>query len=169
MESEFVPSIDTLSEMLPTDVITMIGQFIDVKTMEEKIRFNKLAEKFERFKLRTLKEWIDIVCHFPAHFDMIHVKVCSKIIKVIEQNSPTKHYNNETFVNYCNVWANIEYHNLIRNLKDYNLSRFNPKYQGQTYVGIDGNTVVALPQKYWQSHYLDEQGCSPLYWAFTRN
>jgi hypothetical protein len=163
--------LDTLTacEMLPTDVITFIGQFIDVKTMEEQIRFNQLTEKFERFKSRTLKEWIDIVTHFPAHFGLIHVKVCSKIIKVIEQNSPTKHYNNETFVNYCNVWANIEYHNLIQNLIDRNLSRFNPKYQGQTHVGIDGNTLVALPHTYWRWHYLDEHGCSPLYWAFTRN
>ena len=161
-----VPSVDTLTEWLPTDVLIVIGQFIDVKTMEERIRLNKLTTKFKQFKTRTNQEWTDMAVHFPGHFDMIHVKVCSKILKFVDKNTYGKenHYKKETFGDYCYLKANEKYDKLRRNIVYSNLSRFNPKYQGQKHVSIDGNTFVALPQKYWHEWHYGIQGCAPLHW-----
>ena len=159
-----VPSVDTLTEWLPTDVLIVIGQFIDVKTMEERIRLNKLTTKFEQFKTRSNKKWIDVAIHFPSHFGMIHVKVCSKIIKVKNTYGKENHYKKETFGDYCYLKANEKYDKLRRNIVYSNLSRFNPKYQGQKHVSIDGNTFVALPQKYWHEWHYGIQGCAPLHW-----
>ena len=161
-----VPSVDTLTECewLPTDVLIVIGQFIDVKTMEERIRLNKLTEKWKQINTRSNKKWTDVAIHFPSHFGMIHVKVCSKIIKVIKNDFKTKHFKNETFGHECYFLANGKYHKLRRNIVYSNLSRFNPKYQGQKHVSIDGNTFVALPQKYWHEWHYGIQGCAPLHW-----
>ena len=124
----FFASVDTLTayERLPTDVLTLIGQFIDVKTMEERIRFSKLSEKLEQFKTRTSQEWIDVAVHFPAYFDMIHVKVCSKIIKFLDKNTYGKknHYKKPYFVNYCYLKAKEKYNSLYINFINRNLSRF---------------------------------------------
>ena len=115
---------DTLDacETLPNDVLTVIGQFIDVKTMEELIRFNKLNEKLERFKTRTSEEWINIAVNYPLHFDLRDVKNCPKVITVVSYKKPW-------FVSYCYLAAEEKYKSLYINLINRNLSRFNQKYQ----------------------------------------
>jgi hypothetical protein len=128
-----------------------------------------LAEKFVQIKTRTNQEWTDVAVHFPAHFDMIYVKVCKKIVKFVNKNTYGKenHHKNETFGDECYLKANEKYHKLRRNIVYYNLSRFNPKYQGQTHVSIDGNTFVALPQTYWHKwlYGYAVQTCAQLLWV----
>jgi hypothetical protein len=162
-----VPSVDTLiaCERLPTDVLTMIGQFIDVKTMEEQIRFIQLAEKFERFKSRTDQEWIDIAVQFPEHFDMFNVKVYPTIVEFVFKTQEIR-YKKPKFVNYCSLTAKDKYTSLYINLINRNLSRFNCKYQGQQHTMLNGKNAKAIPDVFWDNRNYGKQGCSPLYWAW---
>jgi hypothetical protein len=161
-----VSPVDSLTacETLPTDVLIVIGQFIDVKTMEEQFRFNKLTEKLEQFKTRTSQEWIDVAVQYPAHYDMLNVKVCKKLVKFLGKNTYGKenHYKKPYFVNYCSLMSKEKYNSLYINLINHNLSRFTRKYQGQKHVMLDGKNAVATPLRFWWNQ--GKQGCSPLFW-----
>ena len=160
--------LDTLTacEMLPMDVLITIGQFIDVKTMEERIRLHKLTKKLEQFKTRTNQEWIDVAVNFPEHFDMLNVKVCPTIVKFVGKNMYGKamQYKKSMFVNYCYLTAKEKYNSLYINLINCNLSRFRLKYQGQKHAMLNGKNAVAIPDVFWCNRNYGKQGCSPLFW-----
>jgi hypothetical protein len=113
--------------------------------MEDHIRFNKLNEKFERFKLRTSQEWIDIAVNFPRHFNMHSVKVCPKIIKIVSMNPyhKKKQYKKQDLIDWCYLMSKEKYKLLGAKLIQSHLSRF-IKYKGP-YITLDGKKVYTIP------------------------
>jgi hypothetical protein len=157
-----------LCERLPTDVLIYIGEFINVKTMEYRIRLTKLSEKLKQFNTRTSQEWINIAVNFPLHFKLRHVKVCRKNIKVIN-NVAIRYYRKQDFVHYCYITAKEKYKMLYIHIINHNLVIVTPKYQGQQHTTLDGKNAIALPKKLWIERNYGEQGCAPLLWYWSYN
>jgi hypothetical protein len=163
-------------EAIPGDILTLIGQFIDIKLMEDRLRFIKLTEKFETIKHRTVEEWIDVAVNYPEQFDILSIKVYPKKIKVVKRIfciSRKITYTKLSFAQRCLEDTESHFQDLRIKLYELNLSRVRLIHEGQEFTTLYGDVYYTVPDIYWRwqifipgSHPDNLHGCNPLKFIF---
>jgi hypothetical protein len=131
---------------LPQDIVDHIGEFYITKQMKLQWRIDKLYNKVEELKGRTIDEWIE------------HIKFSKRYnVKVTEINNEYVNYTNsfgDTYKVNKNELIHQGYIKHTRSLYHWYIQRIisastpTPRYEGEKFINILGEKLTAKMVRY---------------------